>query len=216
MRDILLKILLFAPPVLFSIVLHEVMHGYVADKLGDGTARRAGRLTLNPVKHIDPVGTIILPLALLIISRGGMVFGWAKPVPINPLNTLNPKRTMGLTALAGPMTNLVLAILCTLALALLPHSPGMLPSGGILTPISIMLQGGLVINVVLTVFNLIPVPPLDGGRVLVWLLPDDMAKSVAKIEPYGMFIIFGLLILNPGNILSKLIGGVLTLFVRFI
>ncbi len=211
--EIALKILLFAPPILFSIVLHEFMHGYVADKLGDPTARRAGRLTLNPIKHIDPVGTIIIPLLLLIVSKGTMMFGWAKPVPVNPMNTLNPKRTMGLTALAGPMTNLVLAVLCTVLLKIM--SAGFIHNS-IAVPLVLMLKGGLIINVVLTVFNLIPIPPLDGGRVLVWLLPEPQAEAVEKIEPYGMFIIFGLLILNPGNILGKSIYGVLQIFWWFI
>ena len=146
------KILLYAVPVLLSIVLHEFMHGYVADKLGDPTPRRAGRLTLNPISHIDPIGTIILPAFLLIMSKGHIVFGWAKPVPINPMHTLNPKRTMGLTALAGPLTNLALAVIATLCLKFIflipdPHN--------LLYPVVIMLHGGLIINVVLFVFNFI-------------------------------------------------------------
>ena len=214
--EILLKILLYAPPVLLSIVIHEYMHGYVADKLGDPTPRRAGRLTLNPISHIDPVGTIILPLALLIFSKGTLVFGWAKPVPVNPMYTLNPKRTMGLTALAGPLSNLSLAVVFTLLLKVVMLASDGQAQAGVWNPIFQVFWGGLVINVVLAVFNLIPVPPLDGGRVLVWLLPDDQADAVAKIEPYGMFVIFGLLILNPGNFLSKLIYGALKLFTWFI
>jgi len=200
-------ILLYAVPVLLSIVLHEFMHGYVADKLGDPTPRRAGRLTLNPISHIDPIGTIILPAFLLIMSKGHIVFGWAKPVPINPMHTLNPKRTMGLTALAGPLTNLALAVICALCLKFIFFVP---------SPFLIMLDGGRIINVVLFVFNLIPIPPLDGGRVLVWLLPDEQARAVARIEPYGMFIIFALLFINPGNFLGALIYGVLSIFEWFI
>ena len=206
------KILLYAVPVLLSIVLHEFMHGYVADKLGDPTPRRAGRLTLNPISHIDPIGTIILPAFLLIMSKGHIVFGWAKPVPINPMYTLNPKRTMGLTALAGPLTNLALAVMCALCLKFIFFASSPFILSRLLKPVIIMLEGGLVINVVLFVFNFIPIPPLDGGRVLVWLLPDEQARAVARIEPYGMFIIFALLFINPGNILGTLIGVVLSIF----
>jgi len=214
--DTVRNIILYAPAVLLSIVLHEFMHGYVADKLGDPTPRRAGRLTLNPLNHIDPIGTIILPAFLLIVTRGQVVFGWAKPVPINPMNTLNPKRTMGLTAIAGPLTNFGLAVVCTIFLKIISFAGSLHIIGWILKPIAIMFIGGLVINVVLFVFNFIPIPPLDGGRVLVWLLPDEQARAVAKIEPYGMFIIFALLALNPGNVLNKTIFGVLSIFQWFI
>lgn len=215
--QIALQVILWAVPVLFSIVLHEFMHGYVADRLGDPTPRRHNRLTLNPINHIDPFGTVILPIMLIIVSKGTMVFGWAKPVPINPMMTLNPKRTMGLTALAGPATNFALACICTFLLAIIMRlGPLLAPFAAVLKPIIILISGGLTINVVLTVINLIPIPPLDGGRVLVWLLPDDMAEKVAQIEPYGMFIVFGFFMLDPGHVIGRLVGAVLSLFTWFI
>ena len=216
--DTVRNIILYAPAVLLSIVLHEFMHGYVADKLGDPTPRRAGRLTLNPLNHIDPIGTIILPAFLLIVTRGQVVFGWAKPVPINPMNTLNPKRTMGLTAIAGPLTNFGLAVVCTIFLKIISFAGSLHIIGWIMKPIAIMFFGGLVINVVLFVFNFIPIPPLDGGRVLVWLLPDEQARAVARLEPYGMFIIFGMLFLDSRlnvNILVRMINTIISIFLWF-
>lgn len=216
MVDIALKILLYAPPVLLSIILHEVSHGYVANRMGDPTAKLAGRLTLNPIKHIDIMGTIILPAILLIVSKGQLAFGWAKPVPVNPMRTPDPKKTMGITAAAGPVTNLLLAMFCVLVLKMLPlHSLNPVDAGAY-TPLAHMMFGGLIINVVLGVFNLIPVPPLDGGRVMTWILPDDLSEKYARIEPFGLIIIFALLIINPGNILGKAIYGVLRLFLIFL
>ena len=222
--DIITKIILFGPPVLFSIVLHEVAHGYAAYLYGDSTAKRQGRLSLNPIKHIDPIGTVLLPL-ILIVSGSGMLFGWAKPVPVNILLTRNPKRAMGLVALAGPMTNLTLAFIALISIKMfglhdevfryLEHLFRGAPLGdvGFLSRIMVVL---MIVNVVLAVFNLIPIPPLDGGRVAVWLLPKEQARAYAKIEPYGMFIIFALIIFNPFGILGKLIGGVLNFFIRLI
>lgn len=198
--EILLKIIIFTPPVLFSIILHEVMHGYIAYLLGDPTAKNQGRITLNPLKHIDPVGTIILPLILIIISRGGFLFGWAKPVPVNIYNTRNPKQALGLTALAGPMTNLALAVIAAIFIRAFDYLPDIyefVKFGSSKNPIPPLLFATLAINIGLVVLNMLPIPPLDGGRVAVWLLPDKQAIAYASIEPYGMFIILFLLILNP-------------------
>jgi len=216
--ELALTILLYAIPVLISIVIHEYMHAYAADKLGDPIPRREGRLTLNPIAHIDPIGTIIVPLALLIFSNATMVFGWAKPVPISPMHTLNPKRTLGITAVAGPLSNLALATFFALCLKVMV----LLIRGGfvnqtLMKPLIIMFVGGLSINVMLFVFNLIPLPPLDGSKVVMSVAPDEITDFYAKIEPYGMFILLGFLMLDRGNyILGSLIGNVLKLFYLFI
>ncbi|MBI1422172.1 MAG: site-2 protease family protein [Gammaproteobacteria bacterium] len=188
-------------PTLFAIVIHEVSHGWVAMRLGDRTAYAAGRLTLNPLKHIDPIGTILVP-ALLIITVG-FAFGWAKPVPINWNNLHHPKRDIALVAAAGPVANLLMAIFW----ALLVKIGTLLPQGFILsTPLIYMGLFGILINTVLMVFNLVPIPPTDGGRILTSLLPPRMAYSVSRIEPYGMFILIGLMLTG---ILWHLIGPVI-------
>jgi Zn-dependent protease len=188
-------------PTLFAIVVHEVSHGWVALRLGDTTAYAAGRLTLNPLKHIDPIGTIVVP-AILILTVG-FAFGWAKPVPINWRNLHHPKRDIALVAAAGPGANLLMAI----AWALLVKIGSLLPHGFFLsTPLIYMGLFGILINTVLMVFNLIPIPPTDGGRILTSLLPPRMAYSVSKIEPYGMFILVGLMI---SGILWKIISPVI-------
>lgn len=205
--EILLKVIIFAPPVLFSIILHEVMHGYVAYLLGDPTAKNQGRITLNPIKHIDPVGTVVLPLILIIISRGGFLFGWAKPVPVNIYNTRNPKQALGLTALAGPLTNLALAIISAVLIRTFDYLPEIyefVRFGYSKNPIPPLLFATLAINVGLVVLNMLPIPPLDGGRVIVWLLPDKQAIAYSAIEPYGMFIILFLLVFNPFGFFDKL------------
>lgn len=184
-------------PVLFAITVHEVAHGYVANFLGDKTAKMLGRLTLNPVKHIDIFGTIIVPLVLLI--AGGIILGWAKPVPINSRNLAKPRRDMALIAVAGPLVNLLMAFIwaaiAKVSLILLQHNfPGALA-------LVYMGQAGLNINLVLMVLNLLPIPPLDGGHVLMGILPKNLAMQFGKIAPYGFIILLLLLVVGVLNII---------------
>ncbi|MEK6692453.1 MAG: site-2 protease family protein [Nitrospirota bacterium] len=190
-----------AIPLLLAIIFHEIAHGWVANRLGDPTAKQMGRLTINPVAHIDIFGTVIMPIILFVFSNGNFSFGYAKPVPVNPFNLRNPKRDMAIVSFAGPATNIILAaisILFALIVAALRISP-LLPqflSSTLLVPISQMLSFSVTINIFLAAFNLIPIPPLDGGRVLTGLLPDRYAYSFSKIEPYGFMILFMLIILG--------------------
>ncbi len=191
---------IWALPVVLAVVLHEVAHGWVADRLGDNTARFMGRLTLNPVKHIDPFGTIVIPLMLIVVGSP-FLFGYAKPVPVDFRKLRNPRRDMIWVAAAGPVTNLLLALASTLLLALAVQMPqGMI---WMAEPLALMCQASIMINLVLFIFNLIPLPPLDGGRVAVGLLPGPLAYQLARLEPYGFMIIVALLIFG---ILQKAIG----------
>jgi len=190
----------WALPVLFAIVLHEVAHGWVADRLGDNTARFMGRLTLNPLKHIDPVGTILIPVLLLVVGSP-FLFGYARPVPIDFRKLRNPRRDMIWVALAGPVTNLLLALISTLVLAVTVHLPG--SAEWVARPLALMCQASIIINVVLCIFNLIPLPPLDGGRVAVGLLPGPMAYQLSRIEPFGFLIIILLLV---SGVLQSVVG----------
>ena len=186
-------------PLLFGITLHEVAHGWVAKHLGDKTALMMGRLTLNPLKHIDPLGTIIVPGLMML--AGGAIFGWAKPVPVTWQNLKKPKRDMALVALAGPMANLGMAFLW----ALIARVGVMLASVSEWASVPMILMGkvGIVLNLVLMVLNLLPLPPLDGGRVMTSLLPGPMSYRFSRIEPYGFFILIALLM---SGLLWKLMG----------
>ena len=198
--NIIQKIVIMAPPLVFAIVLHEVAHGWVANRLGDHTARDRGRLTLNPVSHVDLFGTIIMPILLYLSTHGKFVFGYAKPVPINPFNFKDPKKGMAFSSLAGPGVNLIMAIAFAFILrVVLPNVEGFIPRSeweSIGLPIILMLGYGVLINVGLALLNLIPVPPLDGSRIVYWLLPDSMASAYYRLERYGMLIILALFAFN--------------------
>lgn len=186
--QIVQTVALYAIPVLFAITLHEAAHGYVAKHFGDNTAHMLGRITVNPLKHIDPVGTIAMPLLLYFATSGAFLFGYAKPVPVNFGQLRNPKRDMIWVALAGPGANLIQAIAWTVLFYVL------LASGVEETFFLKMCQAGLLVNLVMFAFNLFPLPPLDGGRILVGLLPWKQAELVSRVEPWGFFIVMALVI----------------------
>ena len=187
--NLIQTVLIYALPVIFAITVHEAAHGYVARYFGDNTATVLGRVTLNPLKHIDPIGTIVMPLMLYFATGGAFLFGYAKPVPVNFGHLRNPKRDMIWVALAGPGSNFVMAIGWALFLVVLI-------SLGVDEPFFVkMAQGGVLVNLVMWAFNLFPLPPLDGGRVLAGLLPRGAAQQfLARIEPFGFFIVMGLVL----------------------
>jgi len=192
--SIIQTIAVYALPVLFAITLHEAAHGYVARMYGDNTAMYAGRITLNPIKHIDPVGTILVPIAILVSSSlmgmGAFLFGWAKPVPVNFGNLRNPKKDIRFVAFAGPGANFVMALLWALSLKLQFVS-------GLNEPFfAEMAKAGIVVNLVLAALNLLPILPLDGGRILFSFLPSSAAYSFSRTEPYGMIVLIALLMLG--------------------
>lgn len=193
MNSLIQTITVYALPVLFGITLHEAAHGYVARMFGDPTAYLAGRISLNPIRHIDPMGTVVVPLVLLfsttLLGGGGLLFGWAKPVPVDWGRLRNPKRDMLWVALAGPGSNLLMAIIWALGLRLLAESGA--SQGDFWVQMAI---AGIQINLVLMALNLFPIPPLDGGRIVFSLLPSRMAWQYSRIEPYGMLILIVLMI----------------------
>jgi Zn-dependent protease len=210
----LYKITFWAIPVLFAITLHEVAHGWMARYFGDRTAEMLGRLSLNPLRHIDPIGTVLVPGLLLAV--GGPLFGWAKPVPVATSVLRNPRRAMIAVALAGPAANLGMAAVWCAVLGTIVHVH---VNETLDRWIALMAQAGIVINVVLALFNLLPIPPLDGGRVLAGLLPPPLSARLEKIEPVGLFIVLGLSVFglfgwlfNPalrviGRVINALFGS---------
>ncbi len=207
MDSIIQKIAIYSLPVIFAITLHEAAHGYVAKHFGDLTAYSQGRVSLNPLRHIDPLGTIILPLVTLWL--GGILFGWAKPVPVNFSALRRPKQDMLWVALAGPGANLFMALLWGFVVKL-----GLaFPESSLARPMTLMGEAGIMINVILMVLNLLPLPPLDGGRVAVSLLPPRYAYGFSKIEPYGFMILLFLLITG---VLWAVIGPFIVLTIQLI
>lgn len=223
----LLKVIVMAVPVILAVTLHEVAHGYVAFLRGDDTAMRMGRITLNPLAHVHLFGTIILPAMFYLTT--GFLFAFAKPVPVNFNNLRDPRRDMIWVAAAGPFTNIVLAVASALILKFIA---GVYPelyaaayaglmnrsmdfSGALIIPVIYMLQFSILLNTVLAIINMIPIPPADGGRVVAGLLPEEQAEKYAGIEPYGLAILIFILFINPLNILNwtiyPLIGGILNL-----
>ncbi len=210
------RISISAIPILLAIILHEIAHGWIAYKLGDPTAKFSNRLTLNPLPHIDLFGTILLPM-ILLITKAGILFGWAKPVPVNPYNLKNPKKDMIWVAAAGPSTNFLLAFFSAILLKILTMIDPRLFSlstslsgkfslgGSILQPIALMCVVSIQINVILGLFNLIPIPPADGGRIMIGILPTKQANAYSKIESFGMVLLLFIIIMESrAGILSRM------------
>ena len=193
---------LYAIPAVLAITLHEAAHGYAAKRLGDLTAYQQGRITLNPIKHIDVIGTLIVPAVLLLASGGKMAFGWAKPVPVNFAALRNPKKDMFWVAAAGPGANLIMAI----GWALIFKFTFIMPEHYFSSPLLEMAKVGILINLVLMVLNLMPVPPLDGGRIAISVLPHALAYNLAKLEPYGLLVI---MLLMASGVLSSIMYPIL-------
>lgn len=207
MDEIIQGIAIYALPVIFAITMHEAAHGYIAKHFGDFTAFNEGRISLNPIRHIDLIGTILVPMTLFVLSKmtvgAGFLFGWAKPVPVNFSNLRQPKRDMLWVAAAGPGANLLMAIFWALMIKLAI----IMPESSFAKPLALMGIAGIEINVILMVLNLLPLPPLDGGRMAISLLPHRLAYPFSRIEPYGFIILLGLLF---SGVLGAVIGPVIT------
>lgn len=213
MENLIQTLAIWALPVIFAITLHEAAHGYVARHFGDPTAWQLGRVSLNPLRHIDPIGTIVVPALILatssMLAGGGILFGWAKPVPVNFGRLRNPKRDMLWVAAAGPGANLVMA----LGWAFLLKMATLMPDGSFALPMAEMGKAGIKINAALMLLNLLPIPPLDGGRIAVSLLPHRAAWRFAQLEPYGFVILLALLFTG---ILDDILGPMIFGFIHLI
>jgi Zn-dependent protease len=208
MENIIQTLAIYALPVIFAITLHEAAHGYAARHFGDPTAWQQGRITLNPIKHVDMVGTLLVPALILFFSKGAFLFGWAKPVPVNFGRLRRPKQDMFWVAAAGPGANLFMAFVWALLLKLAV----VMPANAYSLPLAEMARAGITVNGVLMLLNLLPLPPLDGGRIAVSLLPHGAAWRLARVEPYGFFILLALLFLGVlENILTPLLRAFLSL-----
>lgn len=208
------KIVVWALPVIFAITLHEVAHGWAAKYLGDRTAEMMGRLTLNPIHHIDPVGTVVVPLLMLAVSP--VVFGWAKPVPVTWENLRNPRRDMALVALAGPGANLLMVVFWVIVIKLAAQFEGSV-AASTLEFFYLMGFAGILINIVLMVLNMLPVPPLDGSRVVSSVLPGPWSYQYSRLEPYGLIILLVLLFTGLlGKVLTPAVMGVQQFVFQFL
>ncbi|MFQ5543028.1 MAG: site-2 protease family protein [Nitrospiria bacterium] len=225
MNEIIQRISIMALPLIFAVTLHEAAHAWVADKKGDNTARQLGRITMNPLAHIDLFGTIVIPL-MLFITTNGFIFGYAKPVPVNPLNLRRPKEDMAWVAAAGPGMNLLLAIISGVLYRIL-YDPNVLRGGSLfsgiggiaayfLVPLLSMLRFSVFINVALMFFNLIPIPPLDGGRVLVGLLPSRQSRLMSRVEPFGMLVIVFVVFLDPFGLMRNVVWPLVSIVSSYI
>src|SRR5581483_99605 len=224
MNNIIQQISIIALPLIFAVTLHEAAHAWVADKKGDATARMLGRITMNPWVHTDLFGTILIPI--LLFTTTGFLFGYAKPVPVNPFNFRRPKKDMAWVAAAGPGMNFFLAVLSGFLYRLiLMLNPALLGGGSffggslsntLLLPLLLTLRFSVDINLVLMIFNLIPIPPLDGGRVLVGLLPDRQSRIVSQIEPYGMLLLVVLVFLDPFGLMKRVVWPLVSIFSGYI